>query len=227
MNKIFNLKTMKSNSYLKNNVSLKSMKSNRQIKIFLTIFLLFCLFCSCSIRSRQKTLNELITKYEYAITNCGSQSSGTISNIISQIQDYLEKYPNSKKRSDLTNYIVQLTDCLDRTKIGEYIKQYEFLISDGSSDLDDVIKRNKQFVGEFDSDYGKKLINRQPVMRTYILDINKLIGEFENMQKYFNQTFSSLNSFHYSTQSNAGRFENSNYETIRKSWEYSTTLGIS
>ena len=197
-----------------NNMYNKTMKN----MMLLCTLCAMILLCSCSNKEKEQQ-EKLIQQAEAIVLKNETSNASTIENTIDAIKDHLIQYPNSKKETQLKEYIEQLNRCLDYHKINDYSRRYEELTNEVYSSVNDAIKEQYQFLDEFTSEYGRGLLSRESQLQQYVRDIQKLKQEFENMKQFFDQEFSGLSSFNESVRYKNATFNNSQFASVRRSWE--------
>lgn len=196
---------------------------NRIIRI-LIIVPCICIsipFSSCNNEEKEQG-EKLFNRAETITIDCESSSTSYIESTIASIRSYLTEYQSSKKYDkyhELSNYVERLYQCLDFHKVRDYAKIYEELSGKVYYDVNSAIKEQDDFLDSFTSEYGSQLVVRQPQIKSYIEGINNIKSEFESIKSFFEREFSDLVSYNSEVQYNAYRFENSNFESVRKSWK--------
>lgn len=187
-----------------------------QIRVYLILLIAVFLF-SCNIKQNQQE-QQLIDQAISIIINKEGFNPNEIENTISSIKSFLSEYPNSKHYSELSGYIDDLYRCLDFHKVREYNNKFEELSNKEYSNVNLAIQEQESFLDEFTSEYGTELLIRKPKLNSLLDEVKAIEKEFESMKVFFDRDFSDLVSYNSEVKSNAYTFENSSYETVRKSW---------
>lgn len=173
-----------------------------------------------SCKSDESISQELLIENAKAIIlDNQAYDSKHIEKAISSIKEFLIEFPDTQKYSEFLNYINELQRCLDFHKVIEYTDVYKQLIAKSFTDILPAIQEQEKYLNEFTSVYGMELIQRQPQLNTYIEDINRLREEFVGMKILFESEYADLMSYNNMVRNTSYKFENSRFESVRKSWK--------
>jgi hypothetical protein len=144
-----------------------------------------------SCNNKEKEMQEkLIRQAETIILDNEHSNSYQVETVITSIKEHLMQYPDSKKYTELKNYIEKLYLCLDYHKYKDYSKQYQELVSKVFDTVRTAIEEQDKFLNEFTTEYGKGLKEREPQLQGFIRNIQTVKEEFNRMKQFFEQEFS-------------------------------------
>ncbi|MFN4299920.1 MAG: hypothetical protein ACK4EX_09370 [Thermaurantimonas sp.] len=196
---------------------MRKIYKNFFLKIFPvpTIVLIFIFACN----NQQKEEEILLKQAKAILINPEKSSALQIENIISSIKTFLAENPDTKRYEEFTKYIDELYRHLDIYKISEYNSKFEELSTKTYHNINAAIKEQDDFLKEFNTIYGSQLLTRHPEINTLIENVKNIKEEFKSMKLLFESDFYDLETFNTEVSFNAHIYKNSNYETVRNSFD--------
>jgi hypothetical protein len=186
----------------------------------ISIILLIVISFSACKNEVQKQRDELIQQARAIINGNDSSSVRMIELTIQQVESFIRKNPEQKDHQKLTRQLEELYQALDEHQLKEYRTRFGKLATTPSPDIAKVIVDLEDFAAEFAAGRGAEMAGRQETVGELLVDCKKLLEEFRSMQQFFSQDFPpTLEAYNYLIQYNSPSFDNSEFDSVRRSWK--------
>lgn len=189
------------------------------IGISLIALLLITGFTAC-VRSTSRDYDELKQQAGSILQEKDSSSVRMIELTIQDIENYLRSQPDEKNQVEMTLYLDSLYQKLDTYRMHTYTSRFAKLATTASPDLIRFMSGLRAIEDELSEGSGAKMVERQQAAVKMLDEIKRLKQEVGSMQQFFAQDFPpTLEAYNYLVGFHSPAYENSNYESIRRSWK--------
>lgn len=182
------------------------------------ILLIIC-FTAC-VSSTDRDYDALKQQAGSILQEKDSTSVRRIELTIQDIENYLRSQPEEKKQVEMTQYLDTLYQKLDTYRMHTYASRFANLATAASPDLIRFMSGLRAIEDELSEGSGAKMVERQQAAVKMLNELKQLTQEVRSMQQFFAQDFPpTLEAYNYLVGFHSPAYENSKYESVRRSWK--------